>query len=334
MGAVLVTGGAGYVGSHTVRELLNRGERVVVLDNLSEGHREAVVGVELIVADLTNAADAGEKLDSVFRSEPVDVVLHFAGRAYVGESVRDPGMYYRHNVSGGLVLLDAMARNRVPAVVFSSTCAVYGEPEAVPILESHPQRPVSPYGRTKRTFEEALADFEVAYGIRHVSLRYFNAAGAHPDGDLGEDHRPETHLIPLVCETAMQQRPAVSIFGNDYPTPDGTCIRDFVHVMDLAAAHIRAVDTLRGGAASASYNLGTGRGHSVLEVVESVKRVSGSDVPTELAPRRPGDPPRLVADSQKARRQLNWKPAFTSLDSIVETAWRFKQNHPRGYGEA
>ncbi len=334
MGAVLVTGGAGYVGSHAVRELLNRGERVVVLDNLSEGHREAVVGAELVVADLTDAADAREKLDSVFQSEQVDVVLHFAGRAYVGESVRDPGMYYRHNLSGGLVLLDAVARNHVPAVVFSSTCAIYGEPEALPIIESHPQRPMSPYGRTKRAFEEALGDFEIAHGIRHVNLRYFNAAGAHRDGDLGEDHRPETHLIPLVCETAMKLRPAVSIFGNDYPTPDGTCIRDFVHVMDLAMAHIQAVEMLRCGAASSSYNLGTGQGYSVLEVVESVKRVSGSEVPTELAPRRAGDPPRLVADSQKAQDDLNWRPAFTSLDSIVETAWRFKQDHPRGYGEA
>ena len=333
MGAVLVTGGAGYVGSHAVRELLNRGERVVVLDNLSEGHREAVVGAELVVVDLTDAADAREKLDSVFQSEQVDVVLHFAGRAYVGESVRDPGLYYRHNLSGGLVLLDAVARNHVPAVVFSSTCAIYGEPEAVPIVESHPQHPMSPYGRTKRAFEEALGDFEIAHGIRHVNLRYFNAAGAHRDGDLGEDHRPETHLIPLVCETAMKLRPAVSIFGNDYPTPDGTCIRDFVHVMDLAMAHIQAVEMLRGGAASSSYNLGIGQGYSVLEVVESVKRVSGSEVPTELAPRRAGDPPRLVADSRKAQDDLNWRPAFTSLDSIVETAWRFKQDHPRGYGE-
>lgn len=334
MGAVLVTGGAGYVGSHTVRELLNRGERVVALDNLSEGHRKAVVGAELIVADLTDADDAGEKLDSVFQREPVDVVLHFAGRAYVGESVREPGMYYRHNVSGGLVLLEAVARNRVPAVVFSSTCAVYGEPEVVPILESHPRRPVSPYGRTKRDFEEALADFEVAHGIRHVNLRYFNAAGAHPDGDLGEDHRPETHLIPLVCEAAMKLRPSIAVFGDDYPTPDGTCIRDFIHVNDLAAAHIQAVEALRNGGASNSYNLGIGQGYSVLEVVESVKRVSGADVPTEIAPRRAGDPPRLVADSQKARSHLDWKPVFTSLDSIVETAWRFKQNHPQGYEEA
>ena len=334
MGAVLVTGGAGYVGSHTVRELLSRGERVLVLDNLSEGHRQAVAGVELTVADLTDPHQARNSLDSIFQSEQIDVVLHFAGRAYVGESVRDPGRYYRHNLSGGVELLEAVARNRVPAVVFSSTCAIYGEPETIPIPETHPQRPVSPYGRTKRAFEEALCDFESAHGIRHINLRYFNAAGAHPDGDLGEDHRPETHLIPLACEAAMEQRPALAIFGDDYPTPDGTCVRDFVHVMDLATAHIRAVAALRSGAVSSNYNLGIGRGYSVLEVVESVKRVSGVDFPTERAPRRAGDPPRLVAASAKAQRELDWSPSFTSLDAIVETAWKFKQRHPQGYGAA
>jgi UDP-glucose-4-epimerase GalE len=334
MPAILVTGGAGYVGSHTVRELVRRGERVVVLDNLSEGHRQAVEGAELVVADLAEPTQARECLDSIFQSEEVDVVLHFAGRAYVGESVRDPGTYWRNNLGGGIELLDAVARNQVPAIIFSSTCAIYGEPEVVPIPETHPQRPVSPYGRTKRAFEEALSDFEIAYGTRHMNLRYFNAAGAHPDGDLGEDHRPETHLIPLACEVAMNLRPALSIFGDDYPTPDGTCVRDFVHVVDLASAHIMAVEALRSGAASTSYNLGIGKGYSVLEVVDSVERVSGKEVLTERAARRAGDPPRLVAESQKVQHELGWKPNFSSLDAIVQTAWKFKQQHPQGYGEA
>ena len=334
MPGILVTGGAGYVGSHTVRELVRRGERVVVLDDLSEGHREAVEGVELVTADLSEPAQARQGLDSVFQSEEIDVVLHFAGRAYVGESVREPGKYYKNNLGGGIELLEAVARNQVPAVIFSSTCAIYGEPEVVPIPETHPQRPVSPYGRTKRVFEEALADFEVAYGTRHVNLRYFNAAGAHPDGDLGEDHRPETHLIPLACEAAMGNRPPLAIFGDDYETPDGTCIRDYIHVVDLAAAHVMALDALREGAASTSYNLGTGKGYSVLEVVDTVERISGKDVPAERTERRAGDPPRLVAASEKIQQELGWKPSFASLDAIVETAWKFKQDHPKGYGEA
>jgi UDP-glucose 4-epimerase len=331
MGALLVTGGAGYVGSHTVRELVQSGERVVVLDNLSEGHREAVQGAELVIADLSDPTEARQSLRGIFQSESVDVVLHFAGRAYVGESVRQPERYYRNNVGGGIELLAAMADSEVPAIIFSSTCAIYGEPEVVPIPEMHSQRPVNAYGRTKLAFERALEDFEVAYGTRHINLRYFNAAGAHPDGDLGEDHRPETHLIPLACEAAMGQRAALQIFGDDYPTEDGTCIRDYIHIMDLASAHVTAVEALRSGASSNSYNLGIGEGYSVLEVVETVKRVSGRDVPTEKAPRRPGDPPRLVAASQKIAHELGWKPSFTSLDAIIETAWQFKQRHPEGY---
>ena len=331
MGSLLVTGGAGYVGSHAVRELVTRGERVVVLDDLSEGHREAVRGIELVEADLTDRSAIGATLDGLFRRESFDAVLHFAGRAYVGESVRDPERYYRVNVGGGIELLAAMARNKVPAIIFSSTCATYGEPEIVPIPETHPQRPFSPYGRTKLTFESALLDFETAHGIRHINLRYFNAAGAHPAGDLGEDHQPESHIIPLVCDTALRIRPSISIYGDDYPTPDGTCIRDYIHVVDLATAHLLALDSLRSGASSASYNLGVGRGYSVLEVIESVERVSGKKAPAEKAPRRPGDPPRLVASNEKVMRELGWKPQFTTLDSIIETAWRFKQKHPRGY---
>jgi UDP-glucose 4-epimerase len=334
MGSLLVTGGAGYVGSHTVRELVRRSEKLVVLDNLSEGHREAIPGVELVVADLAEPQKAGKTLDGLFQRERFDVVLHFAGRAYVGESVRQPEKYYRANVGGGVELVAAMARNGVPAIIFSSSCATYGEPETIPISEEHPQAPVSAYGRTKLAFEQALKDFEIAYGIRHINLRYFNAAGAHPDGDLGEDHRPETHLIPLVCDAALKLRPTVSIFGSDYPTSDGTCIRDYVHVVDLASAHIMAVDALRSEADSTSYNLGIGKGYSVLEVVDAVKRVSGEDVPVENAPRRPGDPPRLIAASEKVSRELGWKPEFSSLDQIVETAWLFKREHPRGYGQS
>ncbi|MFQ5789819.1 MAG: UDP-glucose 4-epimerase GalE [Acidobacteriota bacterium] len=331
---MLVTGGAGYVGSHIVRELVRQGERVVVLDDLSEGHREAAGEAELVEADLTVRPRVGEVLDRLFQRERFEVVLHFAGKAYVSESVRNPENYYRTNVGGGIELLAAMARNGVRAIIFSSTCATYGKPEAIPIREDHPQRPVSAYGRTKLAFEQALKDFETAYGIRHVNLRYFNAAGAHPDGDLGEDHRPETHLIPLACSVALGLRSSLSIFGNDYPTPDGTCIRDYIHVVDLAAAHILAVQALSSGAASSSYNVGTGRGHSVLEVVESVKRVSGREVTTLKAPRRPGDPPELVAANEKIRRELGWSATFTSLDDIVESAWRFQTRHPRGYGQA
>jgi UDP-glucose 4-epimerase len=333
MSSVLVTGGAGYVGSHAVRELVRRGDRVVVLDDLSEGHRDAIPDIELVEADLNDHL-VGQTLDAVFGRESFDVVLHFAGRAYVGESVRDPERYYRTNVGGGIELLAAMARNRVPSIIFSSTCATYGEPESVPISEEHPQRPFTAYGRTKLAFEQALKDFETAHGIRHVNLRYFNAAGAHPEGDLGEDHRPETHLIPLVCDAAMGLRPSVDVFGTDYPTPDGTCIRDYVHVVDLAVAHRLAVDALRSGKPSTSYNLGIGRGYSVLEVIDAVSRVSERNVPTRDAPRRPGDPPRLVASNDKFRRETGWRPEFDSLDEIVATVWRFKKRYPRGYGGA
>lgn len=330
MGSILVTGGAGYVGSHTVRELVRLGERVLVLDDLSEGHREAVPGLELVAANLADTGIGGV-LDELFQRESFDAVLHFAGRAYVGESVRHPERYYRVNVGGGVELLAAMARNGVPAIIFSSTCATYGLPRFVPLTEDHPQDPVSAYGRTKVAFERALADFEVAYGVRHVNLRYFNAAGAHPDGDLGEDHRPETHLIPLACEVAMGLRPELPVYGSDYDTPDGTCIRDFVHVVDLAAAHVMAVEAVRSGAPSTSYNVGSGSGHSVLEVVASMERVSGKEVRLRRDPRREGDPPRLVASSEKIARELGWKPTFTALDDIVETAWRFKQRYPRGF---
>jgi UDP-glucose 4-epimerase len=333
-GPLLVTGGAGYVGSHVVRELLERDERLVILDDLSEGHARSIPeGVELVQAHL-GEQDTGAVLDEVFSREPFDGVLHFGGKAYVGESVRDPEKYYSTNVTGGIQLLAAMARHGVPAMIFSSTCATYGVPERIPIDEEHPQRPVSAYGRTKLAFEGALIDFEIAHGVRYASLRYFNAAGAHPSGDLGEDHRPETHLIPLACEAALGRGLVVNVFGSDYDTPDGTCIRDYVHVQDLAFAHIAALDRLREGAASQSYNLGTGRGHSVLEVLEAVGRVSGNRVPHELSGRRPGDPARLVARADRARSELGWTPKFTEIEDAIATAWQFKERFPNGYPES
>jgi UDP-glucose-4-epimerase GalE len=243
----------------------------------------------------------------------------------------DPGKYYRTNVTGGLNLLGAMARHRVPAILFSSSCATYGIPAEIPIPETSPQNPINPYGRTKLIFELALRDFEGAHGIRHVNLRYFNAAGAHPSGDLGEDHRPETHLIPLAIDAVMGRGPALQVFGSDYDTPDGTCIRDYVHVQDLGAAHVSALERLRSGHPSDSYNLGTGKGHSVLEVIDAVERVSGRKVPRELAARRPGDPARLVASSAKAAAALGYRPRFGELDGIVETAWCFQERFPDGF---
>lgn len=329
-GSLLVTGGAGYVGSHTLRELLDRGEEVVVLDDLSEGHRSAAKGAELVRADLADPT-AGEALDEIFSRGPFDAVLHFGAKAYVGESVRDPGKYYRNNVTGGIHLLSAMVRRSVPAILFSSTCATYGTPVEIPISESHPQNPINPYGRTKLAFEGALRDFETAHPIRHVNLRYFNAAGAHESGELGEDHRPETHLIPLAIDAALGRGPGLQVFGSDYDTPDGTCIRDYVHVQDLAAAHLSALERLRQGGGSGSYNLATGEGHSVLEVIASVARVGGRRVPHEIVARRPGDPARLVASSAKARSELGFQPRFVNLDRIVETAWRFKERFPDGF---
>jgi UDP-glucose-4-epimerase GalE len=332
VGSLLVTGGAGYVGSHTLRELLERGEKVVVLDDLSVGHTGALGGAELVRADLAEPS-VGDALDEIFSREAFRAVLHFGAKAYVGESVLDPGKYYRTNVTGGIHLLAAMARHRIPAIVFSSSCATYGAPAEVPISEGHRQAPINPYGRTKLVFEGALRDFDNAHRIRHVNLRYFNAAGAHESGDIGEDHRPETHLIPLAIDAAMGKGPPLQVFGSDYDTPDGTCIRDYVHVQDLASAHLAALERLKSGAASDSFNLGTGEGRSVLEVVEAVERVSGRKVPREVVQRRPGDPARLVASSAKARKELGYRPRFADLERIVETAWRFKERFPYGFSD-
>jgi UDP-glucose-4-epimerase GalE len=326
---ILITGGAGYIGSHTVRLLRERGEDVAVLDDLSEGHRAAVpAAVKLLTVDLKDAEKTRAALDEV-RPE---AVFHFAASCYVGESVEEPGKYYRQNFLATLNLLDAMRACGCQQIVLSSTCAVYGEPQRIPITEDLAKEPINPYGRTKLYCEGLLADYRRAHGIRSVSLRYFNAAGAHTDGDLGEHHEPETHLIPLVLQVALGQRPDIKVFGTDYPTPDGTCIRDYIHIVDLAEAHALGLAALRRGTAEvAAYNLGNEEGHSVQQVIEAARRVTGQAIPAVNAPRRPGDPPKLVGSSARARADLGWKPRFGDLDQILETAWRWHRGHPRGY---
>jgi UDP-glucose-4-epimerase GalE len=323
---ILVTGGAGYVGSHTVKLLISKGHEVVVFDNLSNGHRKAVVDAELVVGDLLDA----EKLAGLMSRGRFDAVMHFAALAYVGDSVTQPAKYYQNNVVGTLSLLDAMRAAGVKRIVFSSTCATYGEPQHVPISEDHPQSPVNPYGFTKLAIERALADYSHAYDFGYAALRYFNAAGAATDGSIGEDHDPESHLIPIALQVALGQRESLKVFGDDYPTPDGTCIRDYVHVDDLATAHLAALQMLERGS-EIKLNLGIGEGASVREVIATCQAVTGRAIPTQVAPRRPGDPPELVADPRRARAVLNWAPKFTSLKPIVETAWRWHQAHPRGF---
>jgi UDP-glucose-4-epimerase GalE len=323
---VLVTGGAGYIGSHAVRELRDAGHAVTVLDDLSYGHREAVPrDVPLIDADLADATALRRGL------EGADAVIHFAGLLSVAESVRDPASYYRVNVVKGLALLDAMTAAGVRRIVFSSTCAVYGVPLRVPIDEDHPQDPINSYGATKRAFERALFDFGRAGLLRAVALRYFNAAGCHPDGSLGEDHDPEVHLIPLAVDAALGRGAGLTIHGEDYETPDGTCIRDYIHVQDLARAHVAAL-SLEGGEPFQAFNLGTGRGRSVREVVTAVERVTGRPVKVTTGPRRPGDPPALVARPDRVRAALGFAPQWHDLEAIVETAARWRRDHPQGYG--
>ena len=322
--AILVTGGAGYIGSHTCKVLAEAGFLPVTLDNLVYGHRSAVRWGPLIEGDLQDRTLIDQVLDQY---RPVGVV-HFAAYAYVGESMTDPGKYFRNNVSATLNLLDALTGHGVNAIVFSSTCATYGLPEQVPITEQLPQRPVNPYGESKLFVERALYWYQRAHGLGYTALRYFNAAGADPDGSLGEHHDPETHLIPLVIEAALGQRDTVEIYGTDYDTADGTAIRDYIHVLDLADAHLRALRYLMDGGNSIAMNLGTGQGHSVREVISAVERASGRPVPVKIGPRRAGDPPQLVADSSLARQTLGWVPGYSSLDTIVETAWRWHSNGP------
>ncbi len=323
---VLVVGGAGYIGSHAVRLLARSGHNVWVYDNLSFGHRQAVPAGRLIEGDLVDRP----RLVAALREHEIDAVMHFAAFAFVGESVVDPAKYYQNNVVGSLNLLEAMREAGVMRIVFSSTTATYGEPETRPITEAAPQRPINPYGFSKLVIEQALADYALAYELQYAALRYFNAAGATPDGDLGEDHDPETHLIPLVLQVALGQRWHITIFGDDYPTPDGTCIRDYVHVDDLATAHLAALERLEPGA-GLRLNLGTGRGHSVQQVIDACRRVTGHAIPSQMGERRPGDPPELVADSSKAQQVLEWRPQYTDIESIVRTAWNWHSKHPRGY---
>ncbi len=323
---MLVTGGAGYIGSHAAKALARAGHRVVVYDNLVAGHREAVKYGEFVLGDILDTA----ALQSAIAAHGVDAVMHFAAFLDVGESVRDPVKYYRTNVGGVVNVLNAMAANGVRTLVFSSTCATYGEPTETPITEAHPQRPINSYGETKLAAERAFPHYERAYGMRWIALRYFNAAGADPDGELGEDHAPEIHIIPRALDAANGGE-GLKVFGDDYPTPDGTCLRDYIHVSDLADAHVRALDTLAGGGPSDVYNLATGTPQSVRDIIASAERVTGKTVPWTLAPRRAGDPAVLYASGEKARRGLGWTPKFTAIDDIVGTAWRWRRAHPRGY---
>ncbi|MFO1062964.1 MAG: UDP-glucose 4-epimerase GalE [Pirellulales bacterium] len=323
---ILVIGGAGYVGSHTVRLLMNSGHEVWVYDNLSRGHRECVPPGRLIIGELSDR----NKLVAVFRDYEIEAVVHFAAFALVNESVQHPAIYYQNNVSATLELLEAMRSAGVWRIVFSSTTATYGQPEIVPIAESTLQLPINPYGFTKLVIEHALTDYAHAYGFGCAALRYFNAAGAHPDGSIGEDHSPETHLIPLVLQTALGQRESISVFGTDYPTPDGTCIRDYIHVDDLADAHLKALQLLQPGT-NFQLNLGTGHGHSVQEVIDACRRVTGKPIRSIVADRREGDPAELVADSSLAQKTLGWAPRYTDITSIVQTAWNWHQAHPQGY---
>ncbi|WP_026079958.1 UDP-glucose 4-epimerase GalE [Spirulina subsalsa] len=321
---ILVTGGAGYIGSHAVLELKKAGYPVVILDNLVYGHQELVeqvLGVELIVGDTCDRT----LLDQLFQTYPIGAVMHFAAYAYVGESVTDPAKYYQNNVVGTLTLLEAMRQAGINKFVFSSTCATYGMPEILPIPEDHPQAPINPYGTSKLMVEQILSDYSHAYGFNSVRFRYFNAAGADQSGTLGEDHNPETHLIPLTLYAAMGKRDSISIFGTDYPTPDGTCIRDYIHVTDLASAHLLGLEYLLKGGETAVFNLGNGNGFSVREVIDTVKRITGRDFKVVECDRRPGDPPVLVGNSEKARKILNWTPQYADLDVIIADAWQWHQ---------
>jgi UDP-glucose 4-epimerase len=327
---VLVAGGAGYIGSHCVRQLIAAGHEPVVVDNLVYGHRAALPpSVRLHEINLGHPA----AIDAVMAAEKPEVVMHFAAFAYVGESVTNPLKYYQNNVAATLHVLEAMLAHGVRKFVFSSTCATFGVPETMPITEDSTQKPINPYGQTKLDVENMLKALAPATGLSFAALRYFNAAGAAEDGAIGEDHEPESHLIPLAIGAAQGSRPALQIFGNDYPTPDGTCLRDYVHVDDLSRAHIAAFARLEPPGAHNFYNLGTGTPTSVLEVIKAVEKVSGLKVPANFAPRRAGDPPALYADATKAKRELNWTPKFQTIEPIVETAWRWHQAKPKGYGD-
>ena len=327
MPSVLVTGGAGYIGSHTVRELTRAGYEILIYDSLEKGHTAAVADYRVVVGDLHD----GLKLDRVMQEFDVRSVVHFAAYIEAGESVQNPGKYFQNNTCGTLSLLQAMVRNNVQQLVFSSTAAVYGEPEQVPITEEDRKAPTNAYGLSKLMVEQMLDWFERAHGLRSISLRYFNAAGADPAGQIGEDHRPETHLIPLILQVPLGKREKIFIFGDDYDTPDGTCIRDYIHVVDLAQAHALALKSLDGGAGRNYYNVGNGSGFSVKEVIDVAREVTGHPIPAETKPRREGDPARLIASSEKLRKGLGWSPQYPDLRQIVGTAWQWFQKCPDGY---
>ncbi|MFM8263456.1 MAG: UDP-glucose 4-epimerase GalE [Pirellula sp.] len=325
---VLVVGGAGYIGSHTVKLLNQTDHEVWVYDNLSMGHRQSVQPKQLIVGDLFDRT----LLERVLKEKRIEAVMHFAAFAYVGESVQDPAKYYQNNIAATLGLFEAMRAGGVKKFVFSSTTATYGQPEKIPIAEDTLQLPINPYGFTKLVIERALKDYAHAYGFAGASLRYFNASGAAADGSIGEDHTPETHLIPLVLQVALGQRESIQIFGSDYPTPDGTCIRDYIHVEDLASAHLAALEKLESGKVL-EVNLGTGVGNSVLEVINACRKASGHPIPALMCPRRAGDPAELVAQCSLAKQLLGWEPRYKTIDPIVQTAWNWHKAHPKGYSE-
>lgn len=321
---ILVTGGAGYIGSHAVLSLRDAGYEVVILDNLVYGHRDlvdTVLKVEFIEGNIEDRT----LLDQIFKTRKFDAVMHFAAYAYVGESVGQPAKYYRNNVAGTLTLLEAMCDADIKKFVFSSTCATYGVPEQIPVVENQPKRPINPYGKSKLMVEDILDDFDHAYGLRSVRFRYFNAAGADPQGRLGEDHTPETHLIPIALLTAMGKRQSLSIFGTDYDTPDGTCIRDYIHVTDLAQAHILGLEYLLNGGSTEVFNLGNAQGFSIQEVIEAARVVTGLPIPVTFGDRRPGDPPILVGSGEKAQRILGWQPQYADLKTILTHAWQWHQ---------
>ncbi len=323
---VMVSGGAGYIGSHAVRQLKKAGYEPVVFDNLSKGHKEAVKDSELFVGDLLDK----DSLKAFFKAYSVDAVMHFAALSLVGESMKDPYIYYENNVAGSLNLFKAAMDAGVGKVIFSSTAAVYGEPKSVPITEDFEKVPLNVYGRTKLVIENMLRDFSDIYGLKYRALRYFNAAGADKAGDIGEDHSPESHLIPIILQFVNGRRDKLCVYGDDYPTPDGTCIRDYVHVTDLADAHVLALRDLDSGKESGAYNLGSEKGFSVLEIIRAAEKAAGSEISYEIAPRRAGDPAVLIASSEKIRNELGWEPAH-GVEDILASAWRFHKEHPDGY---
>jgi len=324
---ILVTGGAGYIGSHTVKLLLEQGYDVLTYDSMELGHPEAVLGGKIVQGDLLDK----DKLNETFEKYAIDAVIHFAAYASVGDSVANPGKYFANNMGGGLNLVETMRTHDVNKIIFSSSAATYGEPLHTPIEETHPQNPTNPYGETKLMFEKILKWYDVAYGTKSVSLRYFNASGADPDAKIGEDHHPEQHLIPIVLQTALEQRKSIKVFGTDWDTPDGTCIRDYIHIVDLADAHLRALKALENGAETTAYNLGNGDGQSVKQVIDAAAEVVGKPIPWEAAPRRAGDPARLVASSEKLKSELGWQPKYPDLKTIISHAWRWHSSHPNGY---